>query len=113
MVLHYIKIVYALILINMRVPEPDIVPAMVRYVRVNTLNVIAPPIMFGAVALVYAIVLSNIVVAVVDIVQEVEHLATANTKVATVVLFIVGMAVLAYIHTAILAQADTQHQAQA
>ena len=80
----------------MLVPERDIVPVMVRFVKVNIPNVIALLIMFGAVALVYAIVHSNIVVAVLGIVRGVEHLVAESIRVVTVPHITVGMAVLVH-----------------
>lgn len=113
MVLHCIRIAYAQIHMHILVPEPDTAQVMVQYVRVNIQNVIAPPIMFGAVVHVYVTVVSNIVVAVADIVQEVARFVGVNIRVVTVLLFILGQAVLAYIHIVILAQADIKHQVQA
>ena len=80
----------------MRVRERDIVPVMVRFVKVNIPNVIALLIMFGAVALVYAIVHSNIVAAVRDIVRVVVRLVAASTRVATVPHITVGTEVLVH-----------------
>ena len=80
----------------MRVREPDIVPVMVRFVKVNTQVVTVLPIMFGAVALVYAIVLSNIVVVVRDIVRVVERLVAESIRVATVPHITVGTEILVH-----------------
>ena len=77
----------------MRVAEPDIVPVMVLFVKVNTQNVIAQPIMFGAVVRVFVIVHSNMLVRERDTVREVGRHATENIRVVTVLHITVGMAV--------------------
>ena len=92
----------------MHVAEPDIVPVMVLFVKVNIPNVIALLIMFGAVALVYAIAHSNIVVAVRDIVRGAVHLVAESIRVATVRLIIVGVAVLVFIRIVTLVRVDIQ-----
>ena len=94
----------------MLVPERDIVPVMVWFVKVNIPNVIALLIMFGAVALVYAIAHSNIVVAVLDIVRGVVHLVAESIRVATVPHIIVGMAVLVFIRIVTLVRVVIQLQ---
>ena len=88
----------------MRVREPDIVPVMVRFVKVNIPNVIALLIMFGAVALVYAIVHSNIVVAVRDIVRGVVCHVETSIRVVTVPHITVGMEVLVHMFIVMYAQ---------
>ena len=92
----------------MRVREPDIVPVMVRYVKISIQAVTVQPIMFGMEVLVYVIVHSNTVAAVRDIVRGVERLVAASIKAVTVQLIIVGVAVRVLIVTHILARADIQ-----
>ena len=96
----------------MRVAEPDIVPVMVRYVKVSIQNVIAQPIMYGMVALAYVIAHSNIVVVVRDIVRAVEWLVAESIKVATVPHIIVGTEVLVLIPIVTLVRVDIQHRVQ-
>ena len=92
----------------MLVPERDIVPVMVLFVKVNIPNVIALLIMFGMEVLVYVVVISNIVVAVRDIVRGVVHLVAESIRVATVPHIIVGMAVLVFIRIVTLVRVDIQ-----
>ena len=90
----------------MLVPERDIVPVMVRFVKVNIPNVIALLIMFGAVVLVYAIAHSNIVVAVRDIVRGVVCHVETSIRGVTVPHITVGTAVLVPMFIVIPVRAD-------
>jgi len=92
----------------MHVQEQVIVRVMERYVKVNTQNVIARPIMYGVVALAYVIVPLSIHVVVRDIVREVGHLVGANIKVVIVRHITVGMVVFVLIHTRILVRVGIQ-----
>ena len=65
---------------------------------VNTPSVIVQRIMSGTVALAYVVAISNMLVRERDTVREVGLHAAENIRVVLVLIFMIGTAVLAYIH---------------
>ena len=99
---------YVQVNINMYVREQVIVRVMVRFVKVNTQNVIARLIMCGMVVLVFVTAVSNIVAVVQVIVPEVGYHAGANIRVVIVRHITVGMAVHVHMYIVMCARAGIQ-----